>query len=186
MASFPTHMILGAALGTGIAQPPQRGRVLLLGAACAALPDLDAIGYWLGVPYGSLFGHRGFTHSLVFAVLLATVSVVAVGRRGIGGTSAPWLWAYLFVATASHGLLDAMTDGGMGVAFFAPFSTERYFLPWRPIAVSPIGIQRFFSARGVMILASEAVWVWLPAGVIAWVGTVVRRECRVERRGSRV
>ncbi|MEP6473063.1 MAG: metal-dependent hydrolase, partial [Gemmatimonadota bacterium] len=146
----------------------------------------DAIGYWLGVPYGSLFGHRGFTHSLVFAVLLATVSVVAVGRRGIGGTSAPWLWAYLFVATASHGLLDAMTDGGMGVAFFAPFSTERYFLPWRPIAVSPIGIQRFFSARGVMILASEAVWVWLPAGVIAWVGTVVRRECRVERRGSRV
>jgi inner membrane protein len=57
------------------------------------------------------------------------------------------LFTYLFLATASHGVLDAMTDGGLGVAFFSPFDNRRYFLPWRPIVVSPISIARFFSGR---------------------------------------
>jgi inner membrane protein len=60
---------------------------------------------------------------------------------------------------ASHGLLDAMTTGGLGVAFFAPFSAERYFFPWRPILVSPIGIERFLSPRGAAVLMSELQWV---------------------------
>ena len=51
-------------------------------------------------------------------------------------------FAFLFLCTMSHALLDALTDGGLGVAFFSPFSNERYFFPWTPIRVS-----RFFSAR---------------------------------------
>ncbi len=49
------------------------------------------------------------------------------------------VWLFLFVATISHGILDALTDGGLGVAFFAPFVNTRYFFPWTPIKVSPIG-----------------------------------------------
>ena len=86
--------------------------------------------------------------------------------------------AFFFLATASHGLLDALTDGGLGVAFFAPFSDERYFFPWRPIAVSPISVRRFFTGRGLDVLASELVVVWMPATVMAVVGWLIRRQRR--------
>jgi inner membrane protein len=72
------------------------------------------------------------------------------------------LVAYFFLITASHGVLDALTDGGLGVAFFAPFTARRYFFPWRPIEVSPIGLG-LFSERGAEVFASEFVWVWLPS-----------------------
>lgn len=78
---------------------------------------------------------------------------------------------YFFLATASHGFLDAMTNGGLGVAFFSPFNNVRYFLPWRPIRVSPIGVTRFFSHRGLEVVQSELLWIWLssaPLIVSAW------------------
>jgi inner membrane protein len=52
------------------------------------------------------------------------------------------------------------------VAFFSPFSNHRYFFPWNPIEVSPIGA-RFFSADGIDVIKSEAVWIWLPSLVFA-------------------
>jgi inner membrane protein len=63
-------------------------------------------------------------------------------------------------------LLDAMTDGGLGVAFFAPFDNHRYFLPWTPIRVSPIGLGRFFTSRGSAVIRSELLWIWLPVGAL--------------------
>ncbi len=72
------------------------------------------------------------------------------------------MFGHLLLCTASHGVFDAMTSGGLGVAFFAPFSAERYFLPWRSIRVSPLSVSGFFSARGLAILQSELLWVWLP------------------------
>jgi inner membrane protein len=74
-----------------------------------------------------------------------------------------------------------MTSGGIGVAFFAPFSSERYFFPWRPIRVSPIAVRSFFSAQGLAILRSELLWVWLPVlmggllGARLWSRTTKRR-----------
>ncbi|PYR66574.1 MAG: hypothetical protein DMF88_15795, partial [Acidobacteria bacterium] len=85
------------------------------------------------------------------------------------------LFVWFAGVTASHGLLDAMTNGGRGIAFFAPFSNHRYFFPWRPIQVSPIGAG-FFSPRGLRVLASEAVWIWVPSAIIAVSARVVRRR----------
>ncbi len=97
------------------------------------IPDVDVIGFQFGIRYGDFWGHRGFTHSLVFAAILATVAI-AVGFYGeTQGVNRAVLWVYFFLATASHGLLDAMTNGGLGVAFFSPFDNRRYFLPWRPM-----------------------------------------------------
>jgi membrane-bound metal-dependent hydrolase YbcI (DUF457 family) len=73
------------------------------------------------------------------------------------------LWLYFFLATASHGVLDAFTNGGLGVAFFAPFHNARYFFPVTPIEVSPISVRAFFTARGARVMASELIWIWLPA-----------------------
>jgi inner membrane protein len=87
---------------------------------------------------------------------------------------------YFLVATASHGLLDAMTDGGLGVAFFSPFDNHRYFLPWRPIHVSPIGVGRFFSERGLAVLQTELLWIWLPAALLAVSAWLLRRRSPAE------
>jgi inner membrane protein len=59
-----------------------------------------------------------------------------------------------------------MTDGGLGIAFFAPFDNTRYFFPFHPIKVSPIGLS-FFSARGLDVIWSELLWVCIPATIIA-------------------
>jgi len=137
-------------------------RALGLGIFCAILPDVDVIGFAQGVQYGDLWGHRGLTHSLAFAALLSAVLVTLCYRRESGAVITG-MGLYFFLSAASHGVLDAMTDGGLGVALFSPFDTTRYFFSVRPVAVSPIGIQEFFSEQGLAVLASEAKWIWLPA-----------------------
>ena len=91
---------------------------------------------------------------------------MALWYRGRPATAVAGLFLYFFFCTVSHGVLDAMTDGGLGVAFFSPFDTTRYFFPARPVLVSPIGIGEFFSEYGVRVLASEAVWIGLPSLVL--------------------
>jgi inner membrane protein len=171
MPTVFTHAVVGAAIST--LGRPASARLGLAAAACAVAPDLDVIPFWLGMRWGHVLGHRGITHSLAFAAILAGVMTATAfrapgrGRRGI--------WLVLFVATASHGVLDAMTDGGIGIAFFAPFHDGRYFLPWRPIPVSPISVGRFFSARGAAVLRAEILLVWLPAFLVALLALWRRR-----------
>jgi inner membrane protein len=140
------------------------------------IPDVDVIGFSFGIRYGDFIGHRGFTHSLLFAALLAGAATLLAFPRNLAAANRYSLWAYLFLATANHGLLDAMTDGGLGRAFFAPFDNTRYFLPWTPIRVSPIGIERFFSSRGLTVLQSELLWIWLPAALLAVAGWLFRKR----------
>jgi inner membrane protein len=164
MPSAFSHAIVAGAIGKVVAPEQVPWWYWPLGATVSAVPDLDVIGFHFGIHYGDFMGHRGFTHSLLFAVLLAgLVTIAMVGQRRIS----PWrLFFYLFLATASHGLFDAMTNGGLGVAFFSPFSNTRYFLPFHPIKVSPIGAGRFFSSKGLAVLRSEALWLWLPSAAI--------------------
>ena len=70
---------------------------------------------------------------------------------------------YYMICTISHGVLDGMTTGGMGIAYFSPFNDERYFLPFRMIKVSPIGISKFFNEWGLTVLKSEFVWIGIPS-----------------------
>ena len=175
MATVFSHAAAGLALGTAFWRPGLPARFWLLGAACAALPDVDALGLRVGVAYGDVLGHRGLTHSLLFAALLgAAVALLAFPAEPAPGFRGR-LWLYLFLATASHGVLDALTNGGLGVAFFAPFENTRYFFPVRPIEVSPLGVRAFFTARGVRVLASELVWVWLPSALFAAATLWLRR-----------
>jgi inner membrane protein len=174
MASAFSHVIVALAMGKAFQSKALNWRELVLGALCSVVPDLDVTGFYFGVQYGDLWGHRGLTHSVVFAALLAG-SIVAVRYRDKGTVAMTGLFLYFLFSTVSHGVLDAMTNGGLGVAFFAPFDTTRYFLPVRPVLVSPIGVSEFFSEYGVRILASEALWIWLPSGVAFLVLRSVQR-----------
>ena len=110
-------------------------RMLLFGILCAVLPDADVIGFRFGISYADAFGHRGFSHSLAFALLMGCAGFGVAplflrGSRLMGFTVG-------LLAVSSHILLDAMTNGGLGVAAFWPFDQTRYFCDWRPIRVSP-------------------------------------------------
>lgn len=129
---------------------------------CSLIPDLDVLGFKFGIPYESMWGHRGFSHSLLFAFILGFVFAIILNwKLKWSRSEVLGLWLLLSSAALSHLLLDALTNGGHGIALFAPFSDARYFLAWRPIEVSPIG-GAFFSSRAIPVLKSEALYLGLP------------------------
>ena len=163
---------------------PNPGRFWLWTIVCSMLPDIDVIGFSFGIAYEDLFGHRGFTHSLFFAALSGLLAAYRTSspesripnpksRVPIPGRFRLFVW--FTAVTMSHGLFDAFTNGGRGIAFLAPFSNHRYFFPWRPIQVSPIGAG-FFSPRGLSVLASEARWIWVPSAIMAASARIFRRR----------
>jgi inner membrane protein len=137
---------------TGIASatlaPSMVGWALL-----SMLPDSDVIGFSFGVPYESILGHRGITHSFAFALVVAMAA--AVIARG-SGASARRTAVLTALVVFSHGLLDTLTDGGRGVALLWPLSEHRFFAPWHPIPVSPIGLG-ILTRFGVNVAARELV-----------------------------
>jgi inner membrane protein len=184
MPTVFTHAVAALGLGALFYRREVPKGIWALGAVCATLPDLDVIAFPLGIPYEHMLGHRGLSHAPLCAAALAAVLVGIFFRHGVKGMGPGVLWLYLFAATASHGLLDAFTDGGLGVAFLAPFSDERFFFPFQPIAVSPIGLRRFLSGRGLEVLRSEIVWVWVPSILLAGAALGWRRRVAPRIRPS--
>ena len=179
MASLFTHAFVAVALGKAYAGRELPERFWVLAVVCALLPDADVLAFLFGIPYGGTFGHRGFTHSLAFALLAGAATVALFFREADNKAS---LAAFFALATASHPLLDALTNGGLGVALFSPFSNRRYFFPFRPVEVSPIGLRPFFSEWGLAVILSELLWVWLPCTLALALVLIWRRRSRQAAR----
>lgn len=162
MPTIFSHAVFATAIGKAALSKPQKTVFWLLAALCAMIPDADVITRSFGVERDSLFSHRGITHSIFFALLFGALIALLAQTYLKTNFSFVKLFAFFSLATFTHPFLDMLTDGGSGVALLAPFSSERFFLPWRPIEVSPIGFG-FFSERGIVVILSEMFWVWLPA-----------------------
>lgn len=176
MASAFTHALVGFAAAIAYAGTKAPRRLWLLAAGCAVLPDADVIGFPLGIRYASLLGHRGLSHSLVFAAALGALVTTLAFREHRVGSRAWWGRSLFFAAvTASHGALDALTSGGLGVAFFSPFELKRYFFPFRPIVVSPVDARRFAGEWAIRVLASEIRWVWVPVLALLLASLAIRK-----------
>jgi len=146
MASLVGHGAMGL-LAARYGAPGRSRWLAALGmVALSMLPDADVVGFALGVPYPDPFGHRGATHSFLFALVAGALAAIAVRTPRLA------LWCVALIA--SHPLLDALTDGGLGVALLWPLSDRRFFFPWRPIPVSPIGVG-FLSWRGMRVVLAE-------------------------------
>jgi inner membrane protein len=176
MCTVLTHPAVPIALSVWLPQSTASSSLLVAGSICSIIPDLDVIAFAFGVNYEDMFGHRGFTHSIFFAGALAVLTTVTFFQNS--DISSIVIFLFLFLSTLSHPLLDALTNGGLGVGLFAPFSNERYFFPYRPIEVSPIGINRVFSYRMVAVLLTELKWVWLPSSTVFCLGLIVKRMAR--------
>ena len=87
---------------------------------------------------------------------------------------------YYSICTVSHGILDGMTSGGMGVAYFSPFNAERYFLPFRKIQVSPMSASRFFSEWGLVVIKSELFWIGIPSLIFIVIIILARRKAKLK------
>ena len=181
MPTVMTHAVVGIAASTVFTatrplaarshRRPQR-RFWIASALLPVLPDLDVLGLLVGIPFYSMWGHRGISHSLAAALVLGVIAACACRASG---ARLPVLSLYFVIVAASHGVLDALTNGGPGVAFFAPFDATRYFFPWRPIPVSPLA-SHFFSEWGWRVFASELAMIWLPAALVVLVARLGRRR----------
>ena len=163
MPSAFSHAVASIAFGRVYTTRPLPLRFWILSAVCAVAPDIDILANRFGFDHTTMLGHRGLTHSFLSAMALSGLVVLLFFRKPVNGMmSRMGLLAFFFAATASHSVLDAMVDGTLGVAFFAPLSSTRFFLPWRPIVSSPIGMA-FFSSAGAETFMNEFVWVWIPS-----------------------
>lgn len=175
MASAFGHAAIALAVGKGLPKPLSSWSILITGIICTIIPDIDVLAFRLGIPYEDFWGHRGFTHSLLFACMLGLFAAICFLYKFNGWKNFLLLTFFFSTCCASHILLDAMTNGGLGVAAFSPWDNARYFLPWRPIAVSPIGAARFFTDRGFAVLKSEALYVGIPSLMI-WISFFLIRK----------
>jgi inner membrane protein len=172
MSTILTHTAVPLALGIGLGASVISRRLMVAGAVASMLPDVDVLAFRFNIAYTDTLGHRGATHSLMFAVFVALIAMLFASRLNTSRSK-----ALLFVGAscASHGLLDTFTNGGNGVALWWPFSDERVFSAWRVIEVSPLNMHRVFSERGLEVLLSEFFWVWLPAVVVCGMLWLLRR-----------
>jgi inner membrane protein len=163
MASIFGHVAASTALGYAFFPKAVRPATIILAGFCAFAPDLDVLAFRFDIPYESQWGHRGWTHSIVFALVFGAIVTFIfqyIQKNKINLTPL-LLWCVL--STLSHPLLDMLTNGGRGCALWWPFLQERIFFPLRPIQVSPLGAGAFFSEWGLRVLWSEMVWIGLPA-----------------------
>jgi inner membrane protein len=184
MPTILTHPAVPLAIGLGLGSKIIPKPLLVAGVVASILPDLDVLAYQFGIPYSSVYSHRGFTHSIEVALGIAILAAFAARHLKATATSA---FLFIFAAALSHGVLDSFTNGGSPIAFLWPFSDERFFAPYRVIEVSPIGLTPLFSARGVRVLASELLWVWFPAVIIGFlisIGTMMRWQAKAKKAAA--
>ncbi|MCH2196367.1 metal-dependent hydrolase [Kordia sp.] len=164
MASIFGHAFAAYTIGKVANVKLNPVKLSLLAIFCAVIPDADVIMFQFGYPYMHPLGHRGFTHSILFAFILAFL-IRAIFYKKVKYFSKLGIVLFLIflLSTISHSLLDALTNGGKGVGFFIPFENSRYFFPCRPILVSPLGAGKFFSERGLRVLQSEVIYIGIPA-----------------------
>jgi len=122
--------------------------------ALAMLPDADVLPLALGLPDAGLFGHRGLTHTLLFALVVAVAAGLLARRMGLR----PLYYAFfVFLVVGSHGPLDSLTHHSRGVPMLWPFYSQPIAMPWRPIPVAPTGLE-FITARGFGVALVEAMY----------------------------
>ena len=130
MASFIGHGIVAYTI-TKLAKNKVSKKLLVVALISSILPDLDVLGFYTGVPYESMLGHREFTHSILFAIIWTYLKSKTICRYSFS-----LALSVLLTCRLSHEIIDALTTGGRSIEFFIPNTGEIFFFPSRFIKVS--------------------------------------------------
>lgn len=163
MASAFSHALVAGTIKSFFPKYAKGFWVLAACIFCATIPDADVLMFKFGYHYEHWLGHRGFFHSILFSTILGFTVAYSLFYKSKNTFGVAILFS---LCAISHGCFDAITNGGRGVAFFAPFDNSRYFFPWRPILVSPMSAGRFFSEWGLAVLKTEFIYIGIPCFVI--------------------
>ncbi len=176
MASVFGHAFTGFMLAKIAGKRTEGTKFAVLASMAAVVPDADIIALHNGVPYDALFGHRGFSHSITGALLIGFAIALVFFGSPKRFSRRWWLIAlFFFIATMSHGIIDGMTTGGLGIAYFAPWSPERYWMPIRMIHVSGLNASNLMTKWGWAVLRSEIIWIGVPL-LIVWIMAKMYRD----------
>jgi inner membrane protein len=120
-----THIALGACVGEAFFERGFGKKAMLWGALAQSIPDIDFISaFWLSTPE-SLLAHRGFTHSILFALLIIPVFALLADKIHKPHNIAFKKWLLFFAAEVFlHLFIDAFNNYGIG--WFEPFSHARF------------------------------------------------------------
>jgi inner membrane protein len=180
MATIFSHGVVAFTAGKLFPASALSSKIIVAGIILSMIPDADVLSFYFNIAYEHPLGHRGFTHSVLFAII-AGLMIALLFQRKLKFSSRGFtvVFLYLFLCTLSHGILDAFTSGGKGVGFFIPFDNSRYFFGYRPILVSPIGLDNFLSSWGLAVMKSEFRYIWIPclfALTILWLSRKIKSK----------
>jgi inner membrane protein len=157
MPSIFGHTAAGLGIALAFSEGRPSARLWATATICAVVPDVDWFGEFFHLPQA--LSHRGATHSLLAALCIAAAAMYLAFRPQL---RSPRHWMCLLTAALSHGMLDACTFGGTGVAFFFPFSGTRFFSLWQPIFVSPAPLNGRLLDWFLFSLGTEILWIGVP------------------------
>ena len=158
-----THTIPVIAVGLGLGKDYISKRLIFTGAFIANIPDLDLIApRFYDFAFDSIYGHRGFSHSIVFAIISSFIFSFFFIKSGFKKA-----FLFLTFCTLSHGVLDSFTQGGLGIPFIWPLTDIRYYSFAQPIINSGVSFRTLYTTtKAFPIYWSEFIWVWVPFGLI--------------------
>lgn len=106
-----TQIVLGAAVGEAVLGKKIGNKAMVLGAIAGTIPDLDVLSSNFTDTVSALEIHRGFTHSIVFAVSFGLVFAWLLSLWDKRASLKEWFW-FWFLCFVTHPLLDAHTTWG--------------------------------------------------------------------------
>lgn len=174
-----TQTVLGAAVGEITLGKKAGNKALIWGAVGGLIPDLDVLITPFFNEVDGLFVHRGFSHSLIFSLLLAPLMgwlIHRIHNKKMNITRREWT-VLIFWAAFTHPILDYFTTYGTGA--FLPFSDYRiefgtigivdifYTLPFVLVLLIIPFLKRTLLLRRKLILSTILITSFYLLGTVA-------------------
>ncbi|MBL1280412.1 MAG: metal-dependent hydrolase [Fluviicola sp.] len=141
-----TQIILGAAVGEAVAGKKMGNKAAMWGAIAGTIPDLDVFIRHYSHPIEGALMHRGFSHSIVFALIITPILAFLVHKLYKNRFELN-LWRKLFfLSIITHPMLDIFTS--YGTQFFWPFELRWTFnsvFVVDPLYTVPFGLLLLFA-----------------------------------------
>lgn len=152
-----THLALGACMGEAFAGKKLGKKAMLWGALAQSIPDIDFVAaFWLDMT-ANLLTHRGFTHSLLFCLLIAPIMAWLAEKWHRPHNISFKKWLIFFGSVIFiHVFIDAFNNYGVGwlepfshyrMSFNAIYVADPFFSIWSLVACVILIIMRRTNAR---------------------------------------